>query len=92
MCWGRLPKEAVESPSLDGFKQSLDKHLSGMVKLQLLLPLGTTMEWMTSWSLYQPYVQQFSFAMSQSLNSSYTACFFLEKEHQIYFHSVFTIP
>lgn len=67
VCWKRLPKEAVASPSLEGFKKSLDKRLSGMVNLELLLPLGWKMDWLTSSSLYQPYVVQFSFSTSQTL-------------------------
>ncbi|EMP33754.1 hypothetical protein UY3_09047 [Chelonia mydas] len=29
--WNRLPREVMESPSLEAFKNRLDKHLSGMV-------------------------------------------------------------
>lgn len=84
VCWERLPEEVVESPSLEHFKRSLDKNLSGMVELALLyLPLGRKMDWLTSWSLYQPYVLWFSesfFFHFLSYNSSWA--YFLEKASQ----------
>lgn len=36
--WNKLPLESVKSPSLEVFKNRLDKHLSGIVWFHMFLP------------------------------------------------------
>lgn len=55
-----LPKEAVGCLSLDGFQNRLDKHLSGMVKVELSLPWGRGTDKVTPCSPFQPYFVQSS--------------------------------
>ena len=44
----------VAPPSLWVFKNRLEKHSSGMIAVELLLPWGTEMAWVTSCGPFQP--------------------------------------
>jgi len=52
--WHRLPREAVEAPSLEKFKARLDRTLSNLVQLKMSLLTAGGLGWMTSKDPCQP--------------------------------------
>jgi len=38
--WSRLPREAVDAPSLDVFKARLDGDLSNLIEWNMFLPMA----------------------------------------------------
>lgn len=67
----RLLMGFVATPSLQVFKDMLEKHLLGMIDVELLLPWGMEMDTMTSGGPFQPcflwaLIQDFSLLISWS--------------------------
>jgi len=54
--WHRLPREVVDSPSLETFKARLDGALSNLVQLKMSLLTAGGLGWMTSKGPFQPKV------------------------------------
>ena len=42
--WNRLPREAVDAPSLEALKASLDEAVSNLVQREVLLPIAGGLE------------------------------------------------
>jgi len=45
--WTRLPREAVDTPSLETFKVKLDRTLSNLIELKMSLLIAVKLDWMT---------------------------------------------
>ena len=44
--WTRLPREAVDAPSLEVFKVRLDGALSDLISQEMSLPMAGGLDWM----------------------------------------------
>ncbi len=52
--WHRLPREAVDAPSLETFKARLDGALSNLIWLEMSLLLAGGLDWMGFKGPFQP--------------------------------------
>jgi len=53
-CWNRLPKEAVDAPSLEAFKARLDVALGSLVCWLATLHIAGGWNWMVIVVLFNP--------------------------------------
>jgi len=52
--WSRLPREAVDAPSLEMFKARLDGALSNLIQRKMSLLIAGGLGWMASKGPFQP--------------------------------------
>jgi len=52
--WPRLPREAVDAPSLETLRARLDGALSNLIQVKMSLLTAEALDWMASTGPFQP--------------------------------------